>query len=159
MQRKELFDLIPEIEELINFGKFETDIEVPLEEGLTTIRLAVLWEGEDYEIMKRSGELHNPSDMMSRGKYMKIEVLVKAISKIGSQMYNSEDKDKHEVLKNNLRIYIKSMNSFVVDEIYWFYEQLAKQSQLYIAQKFEPLKKKFQESLMTLKPLSKPTLE
>ena len=159
MERKELFDVIPEIEELINFGKFEKDIEVPLEEGLTTIRLSMLWEGEDYEIMKRSGELHNPSDMLSRGKYMKVEALVKSITKIGSKVFIDDDKDKNEVLKNNLRIYINTMNPFVVDEIYWFYTQLVNHAELYIAEKFEPLKKKFQESLMTLKPLSKPTLE
>lgn len=159
MERKQLFDVIPEVEELINFAKFEKDIEVPLEEGLTTIRLSILWEGEDYEIVKRSGEIHNPADLLSRGKYMKLESLVKAISKIGSQEFTNPDKDKNEVLKNNLRISLNAMNSFVVDEIYWYYETLLKHSQLYVAQKFAPLKKKFQESLMTLIPLSKPTLE
>jgi hypothetical protein len=159
MERKELFDVIPEIEELINFAKFEKDVEVPLEEGLILVRLSVLWEGEDYEIMKRSGELHNPSDMLSRGKYMKVEALVKSITKIGSQEYINPDKDKNEILKNNLRIYINTMNPFVVEQIYWYYTQLVNYSELYVAEKFEPLKKKFQESLKTLVPLSKPTLE
>lgn len=159
MERKELFDIIPEIEELINFAKFQKDVEIPLEEGLTLIRLSVLWEGEDYEIIKRSGELHNPSDMLSRGKWMKVEALVQAITKIGKQEYTNSDKDKNEILKNNLRIYLNTMNPFVVEQIYWFYEQLVNYSQLYVIEKFEPIKKKFQESLKTLVPLSKPTLE
>lgn len=154
MNNTELFDVIPAIEELINFAKFSTDIHVPTNDGEEIIRLSILWEREDYNIMKRSGEVHNPSDLMSRGRFMKMEILVCAIDKIDDREYkNDDDKDKHELLKNNLRTYLGKMNPLLVDYIYWCYEQLNAQAKVYVDSKTEPLKKKFQETLLQLKPL------
>lgn len=156
---KEIFNVIPEIEELINFAKFKQDVDVPLEEGMINVRFAVLWEGEDYKIMKRSGELINPLDGMTRGKYLMVETLVWAIESIGQRSYIDDDKDKNELLKNELRIVLQSMNQFIVKHLYWLYEQIVKYQEVYVNEKFEPLKKKFQENLKNLRPLSKPTSE
>lgn len=153
MDTKEVFDVIPEIEELINFSQFEVDIEIPLESGLINFRLAMLWEGEDYEIVKKSGEKHNPLDMLSRGRYMKIETLVYAIKKIGAQEFTFQDKDKHEIAKNNLRIILYKLNPYIIEELWWRYTELLRYVKVYVDEKMEDSKKKFQMTLQELKPL------
>ena len=78
---KEIFDIIPEVEELINFAQFETDVEAPTKAGLTNFRMAVLWEGDEYNLFKHSGEIINPMDMQTRGRWMQLETLVQSICK------------------------------------------------------------------------------
>lgn len=150
---KEVFNVIPEIEELINFAQFEVDIEIPLENGLTNFRLAMLWEGEDYEIVKKSGEKHNPLDMLSRGRYMKIETLVYAIKKIGTQEFIFQDLDKNEIAKNNLRVILHKLNPYIIEELWWRYTELLKYVKVYVDEKMEESKKKFQMTIQELKPL------
>ena len=153
MKENKVFDVIPEIEDLINFAQFETDIECPTKQGNLNIRMAVLWEGDQYQIFKKSGEIHNPIDELSRARYMKIETLVQSIQKIGDKEYKSDDRDKNEVLKNELRDILEKSNPYVVLYLYETYVELINHSKVFVDNKIEKIKKKFQERIKNLKPL------
>ena len=150
---KEMFDLIPEVEELINFAQFETDVEAPTKAGLTNFRMAVLWEGDEYNLFKHSGEIINPMDMQTRGRWMQLETLVQSICKIGSKDYRNDDKDKNEALKNELRVVLQRLNPHLIKFLYDTYVQLNVHSKEFIDKKTESIKKKLQTKMMKLKPL------
>jgi hypothetical protein len=153
METSELFDIIPEIEDLINFAKFESDVEVPTKTGFVKVRLSILWEQEEFDIMKRSGDLYDPADMLTRMRFVKMETLVYAIKKIGEQIFSDKDKNKEEILKNKLRSYLRVSNPHIIDYLYDRYEQLKIKSKEYIDEKTDIFKKKYLEELKTLNPL------
>ena len=150
---KEIFDIIPEVEELINFAQFETEVEAPTKTGLINFRMAVLWEGDEYNLFKHSGEIVNPMDMQTRGRWMQLETLVQSIGKIGSKEYRSDDRDKNEALKNELRVVLQRLNPHLIKFLYDTYVQLNVHSKEFIDKKTESIKKKLQTKMMKLKPL------
>jgi hypothetical protein len=150
-----LFEIIPEAEEMLNFAKFEAELEFPGRKGKVKLKISLLDEEEIFDLFKKSGEEINPQDMMARSEYMKIETLVKSITKIGTKQYKGEDftDDMIEQLDNELRYILHKSSPAIIQYIYDRYNELYLKRNEYIEKQTEEYKKKFQEKVLKLKPL------
>lgn len=149
-----LFDIIPEAEEMLNFAKFEAELEFPGRQGKVKLKISLLDEEEVFELFKKSGEEINPQDMMSRSEYMKIETLVKSITRIGTKQYKGDfPEDIQEQLDNELRYILHKSSPAIIQYIYDRYNELYLKRSEYIEKQTEEYKKKFQEKVLKLKPL------
>lgn len=145
--KKSIFTYAPDILDLINFAQYEAEIVVPTLKEDLTIRFSLLWEGDVFEVYKKSADGINPSDMLTRTNYIKLETLVESIQAMGSDIYVDPSMDKHLNLKNKLRSEIKKLSPALVEYIYECYNLLVEKRDADFALKIEPFKKKFQEKL------------
>jgi hypothetical protein len=150
-----IFNVIPEIEDFISFGKFEIDLEnVPTRRGKVTIKMQLLWESENYEITKNSAKECDANDMMTRGAWMKLETLVQSITKIGNVEYTDKDESKNEVLKSRLRMELGQANPRIIQHLYNSYGELVKKRDEWVDEKMIPFQEKLKKKLeKNLKPL------
>lgn len=153
IETNELFKIIPEIEDLINFAKFEVELEVPGRSQTHKIRLQLLDEDEIYQLFKQSGQDINPADMMTRAEYMKIGTLVQSITMIGSKRYKSEDAVQQDALLRELRYILGHSNPYIIDYIYKCYNELYEKRNQFADEQTDELKKKFQQMLNKSTPL------
>lgn len=153
IETNELFKIIPEIEDLINFAKFEVELEVPGRSQTHKIRLQLLDENEIYQLFKQSGQDLNPADMMSRAEYMKIETLVQSITMLDTKRYKSEDATEQDALLRELRYILGHTSPYLIDYVYKCYNKLYEKRNQFADEKTEELKKKFQQMLYKSTPL------
>lgn len=153
IETNELFKIIPEIEDLINFAKFEVELEVPGRSQTHKIRLQLLDENEIYQLFKQSGQDLNPADMMSRAEYMKIETLVQSITMLDTKRYKSEDATEQDALLRELRYILGHTSPYLIGYVYKCYNELYEKRNQFADEKTEELKKKFQQMLYKSTPL------
>lgn len=149
----QLFDISPQVEELINYAQYGVTIEVPTQSGSTLVSLTLLWESEMLDISKRSAVVCNVYDEMSRAEFMKIETLVLAINKIGEQVFQDEEDEVNKSLKNNLRMILGKSSPITVDFLYEMYDTLSKQRNLDMNEKVNEIKKKNLKTILKVTPL------
>lgn len=142
-----------EVEELINFAQFSSSFEVPTSKGATQIFMSLLWEGELVEISKKTAEMSNPSDGLTRGELMKTETLVYAIDKIGEEYFRADDPEENKLLKNKLRMILQKSSPALIEYMWDRYNDLVQVRNKFVSEKTEEFKKKFQEEILKIKPL------
>lgn len=141
-------DYPQKILDLINFAQLTKPLEIPTEEGGLIVSMSLLWEGELMAIRRRSADyVDNPSDIMSRSDYIKLETLVNAIDKIGDYSFVDQDLDTHKLKKDSLRTLLKKMSSGLVQYMYECYNELVIHRDILIAEKTKDSKKKFMKEL------------
>lgn len=145
---QDAFTATPDLIDLINFLQFETIIEVPTDNGTKDLTVALLWEGEEYEIIKKSARDNNVSDMVTRTEFMKIETLVQAIRKINEDVFYSDSPKENKVLKDGLRMYLLKFSSKVIQYIYECYNELCAHRDMLLDQQTDELKKKLRERIL-----------
>jgi len=153
LNTKKIFDISPQMEELINFAQYGVTIFAPTREGELPIYLDLLWESEMLDISKRSAVVCNVNDELSRSEFMKLETLVYSISRVGEELYKDEDPDKNKLLKNKLRIRLGQSSPIMIDFLYDMYDSLSVQRNADQATKLDELKKKNLETIQQVKPL------
>lgn len=149
----EIFSVTPELEDFINFAQFEVVFKVPTKEGFKDVSMSLLWEGEEIDIVKESAKNVHPDDMLSRTEVIKLETLIKAISKIGNESFADFDEDINTNLKNKLRGILKISSPMLINYMFDRYNDLVNKRNEYVEQQTEDLKKNFLSELMDINPL------
>lgn len=146
----------PNLIDLINFGQFVTEFEIPYETkdsivGSAVVRMALLWQGDILEVLRKSAQFTEVNDTMTRNDFIAVETLVASIESFAGNVYvDRENKTNHEHLKGCLRLIINKLAEPLVHYMYWCYLELASQRNKMMAEVLEPFKKKFQENLKSL---------
>lgn len=148
-----IFDISPQIEELINFAQYGAIVYAPTKEGELPFYIELLWEGEMLEISKRSSVVCNVMDELSRAEFMKLETLVYAISRIGEEEFKDSDPDKNKALKDKLRATLSKSSPILIDFLYEMYDSLSMQRNTQMDEKLNELKKKNLETINKISPL------
>ena len=152
---KEAFEFSELEENFINAFQYSIDLKVPLSKGETSIKFALLWEGDTYDVVKDSAkETPHAQDMLTRTGFIKRETLVEAIFQIGETKYYSEnDPDENKSLKNKLRVVLSKSSPKLVDYIYQRYYDLTKIRDNFFNEQTAEYQKKFEEEIQNIKPL------
>lgn len=153
LETSKIFDISPQMEQLINFAQYGVTVYAPTAEGEVSVYLDLLWESEMLEISKRSAIVCNVADELSRSEFIKLETLVYAISRIGEDVYKDEDEDRHKALKNKLRIRLGNSSPITIDFLYDMYDTLSIHRNEDTQEKLDSLKKKNLETIKQAKPL------
>lgn len=146
----------PNLIDLINFGQFVTEFEIPYMGkddmlGSAIIRMSLLWQGDVLEVLRKSAQYTESADTMTRNDFIALETLVAAIDSFhGNVFCDRENKQNHEYLKSTLRLVLTKFSEPLIHYMYSCYLDLAGQRNKMMAEALDPFKKKFQENLQNL---------
>lgn len=149
----EIFTTSPELEDFVNFAQFSHDFRIPTKKGFMMVSMALLWESEEIEVAKDSAKGIHPDDMLTRGEIIKMETLVKSISKIGNEVFQDNDDDTNRILKNKLRGILNVSSPKLIDYMMEMYSLLVNKRSEYVDKYTEELKKNSLSELMDINPL------
>lgn len=144
----------PDIVDLINCAKFEAVFEVPGREGIHTVKVSLLWEGEYRDIVINSAKVTHPLDNEGRSIIIKDESIIYSIDSIDNVSYcDREDPANHKLLKNKLRSYISTFDPSVVQAIQNRITLLTNHRNMWFVEKDKELFEEFKKKMGTIQPL------